>query len=144
MRPATTPLDELTHPIVALNGLSDPENVGGIVRTCRAFGVRSLLVDKQSCDPYLRRAVRVSMGAIFDMNVCIVEKLDTALGKLSNRFSLVAVETGSSIHSLIVLRLFGGYRSRFWTGTSRPFPRSIENVPNRCSHSNGSVDGGVT
>ncbi len=91
-RPQFVKLQELVPPIVALNGLSDPENVGGIVRTCRAFGVQSLLVDGHSCDPYLRRAVRVSMGAIFDMKVCLTEQLEADLHNLGKHFAVVAIE----------------------------------------------------
>src|SRR5436190_13336350 len=49
----------------AVDGLSNAENLGVLVRNCAAFGVQALLVGKTSCSPYLRRAVRSSMGTIF-------------------------------------------------------------------------------
>jgi tRNA G18 (ribose-2'-O)-methylase SpoU len=59
----------ITLPAVFLHGVVDSENVGAIVRNCVAFGIRSLITDKATSSPYLRRAVRVSLGSIFGMQV---------------------------------------------------------------------------
>jgi len=48
--------------IVALEGLTDHENVGAIFRSASALGADALLLSPQCCDPLYRRAVRVSMG----------------------------------------------------------------------------------
>ncbi len=56
-------------PAVMLNGVVDSENVGAIVRNCVAFGISSLIIDGTTSSPYLRRAVRVSLGAIFGLTV---------------------------------------------------------------------------
>ena len=60
----------------AVEGLSNAENVGAIVRNCAAFGVQALFVDRTSSSPFLRRAVRSSVGAIFRLPV--VEGVDLA------------------------------------------------------------------
>ncbi len=65
--------------IVALDSIADPENMGGIIRTCAAFGVDAMLVDKQSCHPFLRRSVRVSMGNIVNLPIFRVEDLHETL-----------------------------------------------------------------
>jgi tRNA G18 (ribose-2'-O)-methylase SpoU len=65
-----------------LNGLTSPENVGAIVRTAAAFNVNSLIYDKKSCSPYLRRCIRVSMGNIFQLKVFESENLEDDLIKL--------------------------------------------------------------
>ena len=62
--------------LVALDGLSNAENVGGLVRNSAAFGVQALLASRNCCSPFLRRAVRSSMGAVFRLPV--VEDLDLA------------------------------------------------------------------
>ena len=49
--------------LVALDGLSNAENVGAILRSCAAFGVEGVLVGPNTLSPWLRRAVRVSMAA---------------------------------------------------------------------------------
>jgi tRNA G18 (ribose-2'-O)-methylase SpoU len=57
------------HLLVAIEGLTNAENVGLIVRNCAAFGAQALIVDGASASPFLRRAVRNSMGAIFKLPV---------------------------------------------------------------------------
>jgi tRNA G18 (ribose-2'-O)-methylase SpoU len=59
---------------VAVDGLTNAENLGGLVRNCAAFGVHALLVAHTSSSPWLRRAVRGSMGTIFKLPT--VEDLD--------------------------------------------------------------------
>ena len=54
---------------VALDGLSNAENVGLLMRNCVAFGVQALIVGETCCSPFLRRTVRNSMGAIFKLPV---------------------------------------------------------------------------
>jgi tRNA G18 (ribose-2'-O)-methylase SpoU len=55
--------------MVAVDGLTNSENLGALVRNCAAFKVQSLVVGETSTSPYLRRAVRNSMGAIFQLPV---------------------------------------------------------------------------
>lgn len=66
-KPEDTSLDSLDDRIILLNGLSSPENVGSIVRSAAAFGIRSMIVDEKTCSPFLRRCIRVSMGNIFSI-----------------------------------------------------------------------------
>jgi tRNA G18 (ribose-2'-O)-methylase SpoU len=54
---------------VALDGLANAENVGALVRSCVAFDTQALVVGENSSSPYLRRAVRSSMGTVFDLPV---------------------------------------------------------------------------
>lgn len=50
--------------LVLLEGLNDPENLGAVARSARAFGFDGLVLDPTCLDPYTRRTVRVSMGEI--------------------------------------------------------------------------------
>lgn len=68
-------LNLLSFPCVALNGIINSENVGAIARNCAAFGVASLIVDGTTSSPYLRRAVRVSMGDIVTLRVFSCDSL---------------------------------------------------------------------
>lgn len=49
--------------VVALVGLANHDNVGGVFRNAAAFGADAVLLDAQSCDPLYRKAIRVSVGA---------------------------------------------------------------------------------
>ncbi len=53
----------------ALEGIANSENVGALVRSAAAFGLDGLIVGETCCSPYLRRAVRNSMGGIFKLSV---------------------------------------------------------------------------
>ena len=55
--------------LAAVDGLSSAENLGALVRNCAAFDVQALLVGETSTSPYLRRAVRSSMGTIFQLPI---------------------------------------------------------------------------
>jgi tRNA G18 (ribose-2'-O)-methylase SpoU len=48
--------------VVGLIGLANHDNVGGIFRNAAAFGVRAVLLDRETCDPLYRKAIRVSVG----------------------------------------------------------------------------------
>jgi len=67
---------------VAVDSLTSAENLGVVVRNCVGFGAQGLLVGETSSSPYLRRAVRSSMGAIFKLPVAELDNLADALGAL--------------------------------------------------------------
>lgn len=67
---------------VAIEGLSNAENVGAVVRNCVAFNVHALLVGETSASPYLRRAVRSSMGTVLRLQVVETHSLVAALESL--------------------------------------------------------------
>ncbi|HXG49650.1 MAG TPA: RNA methyltransferase [Methylomirabilota bacterium] len=88
--PATT-LEALlaaTHPprlLAAVDGLTNAENLGVLVRNCAAFGVQGLLVGETCSHPYLRRSVRNSMGTIFKLPLVEPPSLAATLRELSSR-----------------------------------------------------------
>lgn len=55
--------------LVAADGLTSAENVGVLVRNCVAFGAQALITGETSASPYLRRAVRNSMGTVFKLPI---------------------------------------------------------------------------
>ncbi|MFZ8999855.1 MAG: TrmH family RNA methyltransferase [Bacteriovoracaceae bacterium] len=75
-------LAELHPPYLVLNGLTSPENVGSIIRTCAGFGFKSIIIDRECVSPYLRRCIRVSMGNIFNVKVHQTNNLLDTLKKL--------------------------------------------------------------
>jgi tRNA G18 (ribose-2'-O)-methylase SpoU len=49
--------------LLALEGVRDPDNVGGLFRAALAFGVDGVVLDAATADPLYRKAVRTSMAA---------------------------------------------------------------------------------
>ncbi|MCC7518347.1 MAG: RNA methyltransferase [Verrucomicrobiae bacterium] len=76
---ARTPRPRL---FVAVDGVSHAENMGAILRSGAAFGAQAILVGETSCSPWLRRAVRGSMGAVFRLPVFEASSLAETLDDL--------------------------------------------------------------
>ena len=55
------------HRVAVIDGVVDTTNIGAIFRSAAALGVDGVLLTPESCDPLNRRAVRVSMGTIFQV-----------------------------------------------------------------------------
>ncbi|QDT06421.1 23S rRNA (guanosine-2'-O-)-methyltransferase RlmB [Rubripirellula lacrimiformis] len=54
---------------LAVFGVSQRDNLGSMIRTASALGIRRLVIDRRTADPFSRRAVRVSMGTVFKQAV---------------------------------------------------------------------------
>jgi TrmH family RNA methyltransferase len=55
--------------IVCLENIADPGNLGTILRNCDWFGVKDIVLSKNSADPFSPKTVRSSMGSIFHLNI---------------------------------------------------------------------------
>ena len=53
--------------IAVLEGITDSTNVGAIFRSAAALNIDAVLATRTCCDPLCRRAVRVSMGTVFQI-----------------------------------------------------------------------------
>ena len=49
------------------DGVTDATNVGAAMRSAAALGIDAVLLTPTCCDPLVRRAVRVSMGTVFQV-----------------------------------------------------------------------------
>ena len=54
---------------VYLHGVQDPGNVGTVLRGALAFGAGSVVIGPGTADPFGAKAVRASMGAVFEVPV---------------------------------------------------------------------------
>lgn len=69
-RPALPSVEELcsrARRVAVLEDITDATNVGAIFRSAAALGMDAVLVTPSCCDPLYRRAVRVSMGTVFQI-----------------------------------------------------------------------------
>ena len=55
--------------IVACDGISDPGNLGTIIRTCDWFGVDAVLLNRDCVSLYNEKVIRSTAGSIFHLNV---------------------------------------------------------------------------
>ena len=69
-RPAPRPVEELCRDarrVAVLAGIVDSTKVGAIFRSAAALNMDAVLINPSCCDPLCRRAVRVSMGTVFQV-----------------------------------------------------------------------------
>jgi tRNA G18 (ribose-2'-O)-methylase SpoU len=90
-RPPPRPLPEGARRVVVLEDLVDVDNLGAMVRNAAAFGADALLLSPRCADPFYRKAIRVSLGSVFDLPVVRLASWPDDLGALRARgFALVA------------------------------------------------------
>ena len=85
----------LTGNAVLLDGVSDPGNVGTIIRTCAAVGVENVIA-VNSADPFSPKCVRATMSGIFSVNVFDVD-FERAMELTRGKKMLVADMGGESV-----------------------------------------------
>jgi TrmH family RNA methyltransferase len=66
---------------LALWGVNDPGNVGTALRGALAFGAASVALGPGTADPYGPKAVRASMGALFEVPVARVRAVEELPGR---------------------------------------------------------------
>lgn len=68
--------------LMAMDGLTGAENVGAVVRNVAALGGQAVILGETSAHPYLRRAVRSSMGTILRLPYVVSPRLVDTLAEL--------------------------------------------------------------
>ena len=87
--------DAIGEVSVMLDGVSDPGNMGTIIRTLAALGVKRLYLIN-CCDPYSPKAVRSSMSGIYFVDI-IETDLASALKDLGDTPILAADMSGENV-----------------------------------------------
>jgi len=112
--------------LVGCPDVTDPENLGTIIRLCAAFGADALLLGRACCDPFSRRVLRVSMGNAFFLPIVTCDDLTDTLSHYRRKhcYELVATVLDGSAEALEaasrsrrMLLLFGNEA----TGLSRSY-----------------------
>jgi tRNA G18 (ribose-2'-O)-methylase SpoU len=81
--------------VVALSGIANHDNMGGLFRNAAAFGADALLLDDDCCDPLYRKAIRVSVGAALTMPFARAGSVGQMAERLAAAgFSVVALSPG--------------------------------------------------
>jgi tRNA G18 (ribose-2'-O)-methylase SpoU len=90
-RPHDARVPEGSRLVVALEDLVDVDNVGALARNASAFGADALLLSPRCADPFYRKAIRVSAGAVLSLPMVRATGWPGALLALRERgFTLVA------------------------------------------------------
>ena len=81
--------------IVILDGISDPHNLGAIIRTCECAGVHGVIIPENRACEVTDTVYKTSAGAIVNMNIAMVTNLTRTIKELQNQGVWVyALEAG--------------------------------------------------
>ncbi len=92
--------------VIALDGVTDPQNLGAIVRSAEVLGAGALIVPRDRSAPVTPTAIRAAAGATAHLPIVQVVNLTRALGEAKERGYWIVglVTTGSSqFHDLPAL-----------------------------------------
>src|SRR5262249_23777783 len=70
--------------IVLCPEIRDPENLGTIIRTAAAFGALGVVAGREGTDPFSRRVLRTSMGAVLRLPIAQTEEWDGTIESLKD------------------------------------------------------------
>ncbi len=82
-------------PFIALDGISDPGNLGTIIRTADWFGYKQVILGRDCADMYNPKTVRATMGSIFRVNVIYAPELPEYIGVNFKGYKLFAADVNS-------------------------------------------------
>lgn len=89
--------------IIYLDNVKDPGNVGTIIRTADAAGIKRVILSKESADLYSSKTVRATMGSMFHIDVVYEDEYLSDLKFLKNSgFNIVAgsLDTEKSLYEV--------------------------------------------
>ncbi len=79
--------------VVILDHLEDPHNLGAIIRTCDAAGIKNIIISKDRSVRVNSTVMKVSVGCLENVNVVMVSNINTAINKLKeNGFWIIATD----------------------------------------------------
>ncbi len=83
--------------VVVVDGITDPGNLGTIIRTCDWFGVDALFIGNNSVELYNPKVVRSTMGSLFHLPVIEEPDLINFLEKCrTEKFTIYSTELSNS------------------------------------------------
>jgi tRNA G18 (ribose-2'-O)-methylase SpoU len=68
-RPVGARIPDGARAVVVLEDLVDVDNLGSMTRNAAALGAQAMLLSPRCADPFYRKAIRTSMGAVFTMPI---------------------------------------------------------------------------
>lgn len=104
--------------LLAASGVGNHDNMGGLFRNAAAFGAAALLRDDRCCDPFYRKAIRVSVGAVLRTPSVAATSLEALIEALERaRFEILALTPAAQVP---LKEVKGGGRQAILVGSEGP------------------------
>lgn len=104
--------------VLALVGIANHDNMGGLFRNAAAFGAAAILMDAASCDPLYRKSIRVSVGAALQIPFAVLPHPQALLSALDAQgFAQLALSPGGATD---IRTLSRPPRLALWLGAEGP------------------------
>lgn len=85
--------DHATPTLLVCPEITNVENLGLLARVAAGLGVGAMVLGPRCADPWYRRAVRVSMGAVFKLPMVRLDDLDAGLDRLRRCYGYTLTAT---------------------------------------------------
>lgn len=82
--------------VLVLNNLQDPGNVGTLLRTADAVGIKSVILCESCCELYNPKVIRSTMGSVFRLSIAVCDSFE--------RVAEVLKENGVTLFAAVVDR----------------------------------------
>lgn len=83
--------------IVLCDEISDPHNLGSLIRTCECAGVHGMIISKNRSCPVNETVIKVSTGAAFNLKIAMVNNLNDCIRDLKKKnIFIYALEAGGN------------------------------------------------
>lgn len=83
-------LHSITGNVLVLWQVTDPDNLGTLIRSASALGARAVILGPGSADPYYRKTLRTSMGCAFSMPLFLAHDV-TALCSYAHHVDAILI-----------------------------------------------------
>ena len=84
--------------VLAACGISNHDNIGSMFRNAAAFSADAVLLDRTSCDPLYRKAIRVSVGSVLSVPFSREGSVEAMLDALAAAgFDIWALSPGGAV-----------------------------------------------
>lgn len=108
-RPDEQPVSQAIPPgaatVAVAARMTDPDNLGTLLRLASAFGIQAVITGPGSADPWSRRSIRISMGSAFSIPIIQSDNLPKTIRDLkSTGFEIAGTVLDSNAECLASAR----------------------------------------
>ena len=102
-------IKKIKDKVIILDGISDPGNLGTILRTANWFGIKNVVLSEECVDQYNTKVIRSAMGSHFSMNIVKTDILKYIKNLKSKDFQIVAAALDTKKSIGIVTKIYSQF-----------------------------------